>query len=143
MRASHFAGRSFAHAHLAHNFHNRNFRGFRGGYGYGYGWYGPVFWPFAYDDLFRDSNKRVEDILAEYGALPAGASTQERDAIRKKFCAAAGETLGLYKFVRALARDCQALGEPLMDQLLDILRQQLLAAEQGINAPCFGLMSAT
>jgi hypothetical protein len=54
MRAAHFAGRAFAHGHFAHNFHNRNFRGFRGGYGYGYGWYGPVFWPFAYDDLFTD-----------------------------------------------------------------------------------------
>jgi hypothetical protein len=54
MRAAHFAHRSFAHRNFAHNFHNRNFRGFRGGYGYGYGWYGPVFWPFAYDDLFTD-----------------------------------------------------------------------------------------
>jgi hypothetical protein len=54
MHASHFAGRAFAHAHFAHNFHNRNFRGFRGGFGFGYGWYGPVFWPYAYDDLFDD-----------------------------------------------------------------------------------------
>ena len=27
---------------------------FRGGFGYGYGWYGPVFWPHAYDDVFND-----------------------------------------------------------------------------------------
>jgi hypothetical protein len=43
----------FAHNHFAHdNFHN--FRNFRRGYGYGYGWYGPVFWPYAYDDIFDD-----------------------------------------------------------------------------------------
>ena len=43
----------FAYSHFAHNnFHN--FRTFRGGFGYGYGWYGPVFWPYAYDDIFED-----------------------------------------------------------------------------------------
>jgi hypothetical protein len=46
--AGHFAYRHFAHD----NFHN--FRTFRGGYGYGFGWYGPVFWPYAYDDIFED-----------------------------------------------------------------------------------------
>jgi LTXXQ motif family protein len=49
IHAAHFAGRHFAHD--LHNFHNRNFRG---GFGYGYGWYGPVFWPYAYDDIFDD-----------------------------------------------------------------------------------------
>ncbi len=44
----------FAHSHFAHdNFHNG--RNFRRGFGYGgYGWYGPVFWPYAYDDIFDD-----------------------------------------------------------------------------------------
>jgi len=98
---------------------------------------------FAYDELFRDANQRVEQVLAEYRALPPTASEQERDALRKKFCAAGGETIGLYKLIRALARDCQAQGEPLADGLLEIVRQQLLTAQQGINAPCFGLMSAT
>jgi hypothetical protein len=55
--AGHVAGRAvahsnfghdhFPHGHLAHNFHN-----FPGGYGYG--WYGPLFWPYAYDDIFDD-----------------------------------------------------------------------------------------
>ena len=46
--AGHFARNYFVH----NNFHN--VRTFRGGYGYGYGWYGPVFWPYAYDDIFVD-----------------------------------------------------------------------------------------
>jgi hypothetical protein len=63
----HFGGRSFAArhgmraaaalgaGHFAHNhFAHDNFHNFRGGYGYGYGWYGPVFWPYAYDDIFDD-----------------------------------------------------------------------------------------
>jgi hypothetical protein len=55
--AGHVAGRAvahnnfghdrFPHGHFAHNFHN-----FPGGYGYG--WYGPLFWPYAYDDIFDD-----------------------------------------------------------------------------------------
>jgi hypothetical protein len=60
--AAHLAGRNFAHAgNLAHgpgnNWHNNwhghfpaTFPGFRGWWGYG--WYGPVFWPFAYDVLW-------------------------------------------------------------------------------------------
>jgi hypothetical protein len=41
----------FTHDHFAHN----NPRG-----GGGYGWYGPVFWPYAYDDVF-------DDVLWGYG----------------------------------------------------------------------------
>jgi hypothetical protein len=37
----------FARDHFAHD-------NFRAGFGYGYGWYGPVFWPHAYDDIFND-----------------------------------------------------------------------------------------
>jgi hypothetical protein len=56
----HFAGRQGTHAahftsrHFAHDFHNFHNRNIRGGFGYGYGWYGPVFWPYAYDDIFDD-----------------------------------------------------------------------------------------
>jgi LTXXQ motif family protein len=39
--------RHFAHEPVARN-------NLRGRYGYGYGWFGPVFWPYAYDDIFRD-----------------------------------------------------------------------------------------
>ena len=49
--AAHFAGHNFGH----NGFHGRfphPYPGFRGWYGYG--WYGPVFWPFAYDVLFAD-----------------------------------------------------------------------------------------
>jgi hypothetical protein len=60
--AGHLAGRNFAHAgNLGHgpgnNWHNNwhghfphTFPGFRGWWGYG--WYGPVFWPFAYDAIW-------------------------------------------------------------------------------------------
>jgi hypothetical protein len=44
--------------HFAHGQPPRNNP--RGGYGYGFGWYGPVFWPNAYDDV-------LEDILWGYG----------------------------------------------------------------------------
>jgi hypothetical protein len=59
--AGHLAGRAFAHNAFAHNNWGHNpfhgsfphpYPGFRGWYGYG--WYGPVFWPFAYDVLFAD-----------------------------------------------------------------------------------------
>ena len=54
-----FAQTSFAHAGFGNNWHN-NWHGrfphpnpgFRNWWGYG--WYGPVFWPFAYDVLFAD-----------------------------------------------------------------------------------------
>jgi hypothetical protein len=62
--AAHLAGRNFAQSGVAHagfgnNWHN-NWRGrfphpnpgFRNWWGYG--WYGPVFWPFAYDVLYAD-----------------------------------------------------------------------------------------
>jgi LTXXQ motif family protein len=39
--------RHFAHDTVAHN-------NLRGRYGYGNGWFGPVFWPYAYDDIFND-----------------------------------------------------------------------------------------
>jgi hypothetical protein len=39
--------RHFAHEPIAHN-------NLRGRFGYGYGWFGPVFWPYAYDDIFND-----------------------------------------------------------------------------------------
>ena len=64
MGAAHLAGRNFtqngfAHAGFGNNWHN-NWRGrfphpnpgFRNWWGYG--WYGPVFWPFAYDVLYAD-----------------------------------------------------------------------------------------
>ncbi len=38
--------------HFAHDPVTRN--NLRGRYGYGYGWFGPVFWPYAYDDIFSD-----------------------------------------------------------------------------------------
>jgi hypothetical protein len=54
--AGHFVNHAFAHNNWNHQpFHGsfpRPYPGFRGWYGYG--WYGPVFWPFAYDILFAD-----------------------------------------------------------------------------------------
>jgi hypothetical protein len=55
-RNTHFVNNAFAHNNWNHQpFHGsfpRPFPGFRGWYGYG--WYGPVFWPFAYDILLVD-----------------------------------------------------------------------------------------
>jgi hypothetical protein len=39
--------RHFAHEPIARS-------NLRGRFGYGYGWFGPVFWPYAYDDIFND-----------------------------------------------------------------------------------------
>jgi hypothetical protein len=54
--AGHFINHAFAHNNWGHHpFHGsfpHPYPGFRGWYGYG--WYGPVFWPFAYDILFAD-----------------------------------------------------------------------------------------
>jgi LTXXQ motif family protein len=54
--AGHFVNHAFAHNNWGHHpFHGsfpHPYPGFRGWYGYG--WYGPVFWPFAYDILFAD-----------------------------------------------------------------------------------------
>ena len=44
----------------------------------------------------------MQSILAEFKALPASASEQRKDAIRKRFCAVGGELVGFYKFVQAL-----------------------------------------
>ena len=89
----------------------------------------------AYDDLFVDANKRVQAILAEYKALPANAGEPKKEAVRKKFCAVAGELVGLYKVVRALANDCAKQGDQ-MTPLLDVVNKQLDLAEQGVAAPC-------
>ena len=51
LRAGHFAGRNFNHNGF-HGQFTHPFNGFRGFSGYG--WYGPVFWPYAYDVLFAD-----------------------------------------------------------------------------------------
>lgn len=89
----------------------------------------------SYDELFVDANKRVEGILAEFKALPANAGEDKKEAVRKKFCAIAGELVGLYKFVRALANDCSRQGEQ-MGQLLDVVNKQLGLAEEGVKKPC-------
>lgn len=89
----------------------------------------------SYDSLFADGNTRVEGILAEFKKLPQNASEQQKDTIRKRFCAVGGEILGLYKFVQALAKDCAAQGDN-MTSLLEVINKQLDLAQQGVNAPC-------
>lgn len=89
----------------------------------------------AYDSLFVDANKRVQDVLAEYKALATSATEQQKDAVRKKFCAVGGELVGYYKFVQAVANDCVKQGEK-MDQLLDVINKQLGLAQQGVKQPC-------
>jgi hypothetical protein len=89
----------------------------------------------AYDNLFADANTRVQSILAEFKALPASASEQRKDAIRKRFCAVGGELVGFYKFVQALGNDCSSHGDN-MAELMEVVNKQLSLAQQGIHSAC-------
>ena len=89
----------------------------------------------AYDSLFSGANDRVQSILAEFKALPASATEQRKDAIRKRFCAVGGELVGFYKFVQALAKDCASQGEN-MAELTGVVEKQLGLAQQGIHSAC-------
>ena len=89
----------------------------------------------AYDNLFADGNTRVQSILAQFKALPAGATEQQKDAIRKKFCAVGGELVGLYKFVQALGNDCASQGAN-MGELMKVVNEQLGLAQKGVKEAC-------
>jgi hypothetical protein len=89
----------------------------------------------AYDNLFSDANTRVQSILAEFKALPAGATEQRKDAIRKRFCAVGGELVGYYKFIQALGKDCSSQGDN-MAELMEVVNKQLGLAQQGIHSAC-------
>jgi hypothetical protein len=89
----------------------------------------------AYDDLFADANSRVQALLAEFKKLPASATEQNKDAIRKRFCAVGGELVGFYKFVQALGKDCASQGENVAG-LMDVVNKQLDLAKQGIHSAC-------
>jgi hypothetical protein len=89
----------------------------------------------AYDHLFLDANARMKSILAEYKALPASASEKNRDASRKRFCAVAGEAVGLYKFVQALTNDCAAQGADVA-QLTKIVNEQLGFSLKAVTEAC-------
>jgi hypothetical protein len=89
----------------------------------------------AYDNLFANANDRVQAILTEFKALPAGATEQKKDAIRKRFCAVGGELVGFYKFVQSLGNDCVKQGDN-MTELMDVVNKQLDLAKQGIKTAC-------
>jgi len=89
----------------------------------------------AYDGLFANANDRVQAILAEFKALPGGATEQKKDAIRKRFCAVAGELVGFYKFVQALGNDCVKQGDN-MTELMGVVNKQLELAQQGVKTAC-------
>jgi len=89
----------------------------------------------AYDNLFADANTRVQSILTQFKALPGSATEQNKDAIRKRFCAVAGELVGFYKFVQALANDCSSQGGN-MEQLTKVVNEQLGLAQQGVGEAC-------
>jgi hypothetical protein len=89
----------------------------------------------SYDNLFSDANTRVQSILAEFKALPATATEQRKDAIRKRFCAVGGELVGFYKFVQALGNDCSSQGDN-MAELMEVVNKQLGLAQQGIHSAC-------
>jgi hypothetical protein len=86
----------------------------------------------AYDNLFVDGTARVDAIVKQFKALPPGANEQQRDAIRKNFCAVGGEIIGLYKFMRALANDCSKRGES-MGNVIDVVDKQLALAQDGVK----------
>ena len=86
----------------------------------------------AYDALFNDGNSRVQAVLAEFKALPSGATEAQKDGVRKKFCAVGGEIVGLYKFMKALGNDCAQQGAR-MSELLDVVNKQLGMAQEGVK----------
>lgn len=89
----------------------------------------------AYDKLFTDASARTQAIVAAFKALPPSATDAQKDGIRKKFCAIAGEILGLYKIVGAVANDCATQGEQ-NSELVNVIQQQRANAESGIKATC-------
>jgi hypothetical protein len=89
----------------------------------------------SYDNLFADANTRVQSILAEFKKLPASATEQNKDAVRKRFCAVGGELVGFYKFVQALGNDCASQGGNVAD-LMKVVNEQLGLAQKGIHEAC-------
>ncbi len=89
----------------------------------------------AYDPLFVNALKQVTALQTEFKALPASATEQQKDALRKRYCAVGGELVGYYKFVQALANDCAAQGAA-MGPLLDVINKQLNLGQQGIHMVC-------
>ena len=89
----------------------------------------------AYDNLFADANTRVQSILAEFKKLPGNASEQNKDAVRKKFCAVGGELVGFYKFVQSLANDCATQGGNVAE-LTKVVNEQLALAQKGVKEAC-------
>jgi hypothetical protein len=89
----------------------------------------------AYDSLFADANTRVQVVLGQFKTLPAGATEQNKEAIRKRFCAVAGELVGFYKFVQALGKDCAAQGAD-MAELTKVVDEQLGLAQKGVQDAC-------
>jgi hypothetical protein len=89
----------------------------------------------SYDSLFADANTRVQSVLAEFKKLPGTATEQNKDAIRKKFCAVGGELVGFYKFVQALAKDCAAQGGNVAE-LTKVVNEQLGLAQKGVREAC-------
>ncbi len=89
----------------------------------------------AYDSLFADANTRVQSILASFKALPGSATEQNKDAVRKRFCAVGGELVGFYKFVQALGNDCASQGANMAD-LMKVVNEQLGLAQKGVKEAC-------
>jgi len=89
----------------------------------------------AYDELFADSIKRINAVKAEAQGLPANTPPQRREDVRRKFCTVAGELLGLYKFVGALANDCSRQGSNNTELRATIEKQRGLT-EQAIKDAC-------
>jgi hypothetical protein len=84
----------------------------------------------AYDELFTDSGRRLQETAAEGMAMPE----QQRNVIRPKICAISGEIVGYYKLMQVLANDCSKQGEA-MGQL-DELKEQLGIAEEELRKHC-------
>lgn len=87
-----------------------------------------------YDSLFIDGNKRVSDLTAQFRALPANAESR-RVSLRYTLCEAAGEVMGLLKFLRAIAEDCTSKGENLVE-LHRVLKEQFDTAGPAYQKMC-------
>ena len=88
-----------------------------------------------YDSLFVDGNKRVTDLTNAFKAIPANGPESKRISVRYGLCEAAGEVMGLLKFLRTIADDCTSKGENLVE-LHRVLKEQFDQAGPAYEKMC-------
>ena len=88
-----------------------------------------------YDSLFIDGNKRVSALTEQFKALPANTAESQRVSVRYSLCEAAGEVMGLLKFLRAISEDCTSKGQNLTE-LNQVLKEQFDKAGPAYQKMC-------